>query len=87
VTSVLAATANPVSAAVTIALVHVLFNLVGTAIWYPLRRVPYAIANWYARLASQSIRYAFLFLFLIFLIIPVVGIAVTEWSIIYGRGS
>ena len=83
VTSVLAATANPVAAAVTIALVHVLFNLIGTAIWYPLRWIPYRIANWYGRLASHSPRYAFMFLFLIFLIIPLVGIAITEWFILY----
>ena len=77
-TSVLAATANPVSAAVTVALVHVLFNLVGTAIWYPLRRVPLKIATWYAVLASKQIRYAFLFLLLLFVVIPLVGIAITE---------
>jgi solute carrier family 34 (sodium-dependent phosphate cotransporter) len=78
-TSVLAATANPIAAAMTVALVHVLFNLVGTAIWYPLRFIPYRIAAWYGRLAGRSPRYAFAFLFLIFLVIPLVGIAVTEW--------
>ncbi len=77
-TSVLAATANPVAAAMTVALVHVLFNLVGTAIWYPLRFIPYRIASWYGALAGRSPRYAFAFLFLIFLVIPLVGIAVTE---------
>lgn len=84
VTSVLAATANPVSAAVTVALVHVLFNVVGTAIWYPLRIVPMRIANWYGKLAGKSPRYAFFFLFLIFLLIPLVGIAVTEFIIHWG---
>ncbi len=80
-TSVLAATANPIAAAMTVALVHVLFNLVGTAIWYPLRFIPYRIADWYGRLAGRSPRYAFGFLFLIFLVIPLVGIAVTEWIV------
>ncbi|MFU8831592.1 MAG: Na/Pi symporter [Wenzhouxiangella sp.] len=80
-TSVLAATANPVAAAMTVALVHVLFNLVGTAIWYPLRFIPYRMASWYGRLAARSPRYAFAFLFLIFLVIPLVGIAVTEWIV------
>ncbi len=79
VTSVLAATANPVAAALTVAFVHVLFNLAGTAIWYPLRRIPMAIANWYADLAAQTARYAFLFLFVVFLVIPVLGIALTEF--------
>lgn len=83
VTSVLAATANPVSAALTVAVVHVLFNLIGTAIWYPLRRIPIGIANWYGRLASQSVRYAFIFLFMLFLVIPVIGIAITETLFIH----
>ncbi|MEA5446334.1 Na/Pi symporter [Gammaproteobacteria bacterium AB-CW1] len=83
VTSVLAATANPVSAAVTVALVHVLFNLIGTAIWYPLRIVPMRIANWYGRIAGKSPRYAFFFLFLIFLAIPIAGIALTELLVIH----
>lgn len=80
-TSILAATANPIAAAMTVALVHVLFNLVGTAIWYPLRFIPYRMASWYGQLAGRSPRYAFAFLFLIFLVIPLVGIAVTEWIV------
>lgn len=78
VTSVLAATANPVAAAVTVAFTHVLFNLIGTVIWYPLRWVPLSIAYWFGGLASRQPQYAFLFLFLIFLIIPVAGIVITE---------
>ena len=82
ITSVLAATANPVSAAVIVALVHVLFNLIGTAIWYPLRSIPIRIAEWYGSLAAESPRYAFAFLFLIFLVIPVAGVAFTEIFIV-----
>ncbi|MFY0991196.1 Na/Pi symporter [Halomonas sp. C05BenzN] len=78
VTSVLAATANPVAAAMTVALFHVIFNLTGTAIWWPLRVIPLRIATWYGRLAGQQIRYAFLFLIGVFLVVPLVGITVTE---------
>lgn len=84
VTSILAATANPVSAAMTVALFHVCFNLIGTAIWYPLRRIPVMLATWYGRLAAKATRYAFAFLFLIFLILPVAGIVLTELFIIHG---
>ncbi len=84
VTSVLAATANPVSAAVTVALFHVLFNLIGTSVWYPLRRIPIMAATWYGRLASGSTRYAFLFLLLVFLLVPLLGIAFTELLIVHG---
>jgi solute carrier family 34 (sodium-dependent phosphate cotransporter) len=83
ITGVLAATANPMAAAVTVALFHVTFNLVGTLIWYPLRRVPMAAANWYGGLAAGATHYAFLFLFLVFFIIPVIGIAITELIIAY----
>ncbi|PMR69187.1 sodium:phosphate symporter [Halomonas heilongjiangensis] len=78
ITSVLAATANPVAAAMTVALFHVIFNLTGTAIWYPLRRIPLRVATWYGRLAGKQTRYAFLFLLGVFLVIPLVGIAATE---------
>ena len=77
-TGVIAATANPVSAAVTVAVFHVMFNLIGTAIWYPLRIVPMGLARWYGRLAAQSKRYAFIFLFTVFVVIPVIGLIITE---------
>nr|WP_290825648.1 Na/Pi symporter [Halomonas sp.] len=78
VTSVLAATANPIAAAMTVALFHVIFNLTGTAIWWPLRYFPLRIATWYGRLAGRQIRYAFLFLIGVFLVLPLVGITLTE---------
>lgn len=78
VTSVLAATANPVAAAMTVALFHVIFNLTGTAIWWPLRVIPLRIATWYGRLAGRQIRYAFLFLIGVFLVVPLLGITATE---------
>lgn len=79
VTGVIAATANPVPAAVTVAIAHVSFNLIGTAIWYPLRRIPISIARAYSRLAAKSTRYAFLFLLGVFVIFPVIGLVITEW--------
>lgn len=78
ITSVLAATANPVAAAMTVALFHVTFNIFGTAVWYPLRRVPIKITFWYGKLAANQTRYAFLFLFGIFLVIPLLGIGIVE---------
>lgn len=83
ITSVLAATANPVAEAMTVALVHVLFNAVGTVIWYPLARVLHAIADWYAELAARSVRYALLFLLLLFFVLPIGGIVLTELFLLY----
>lgn len=81
ITGVIAATAHPAAAAVTVAIFHVTFNLIGTLIWYPLRRVPMSLAQWYGSLASESKRYAFLFLFLVFVLVPLAGVIVTEMFI------
>ncbi len=78
ITGVIAASANPVAGAVTVAVAHVTFNLVGTSIWYPLRRIPIGTARWYARLAAKSKRYAFVFLFGVFIVLPMVGLIVTH---------
>jgi len=78
ITGVIAAAANPVAGAVTVAIAHVTFNLIGSVVWYPLRRVPIRLSRWYARLASRSRKYAFFFLFGVFFVLPVVGVTVTE---------
>jgi len=77
-TGVIVATANPEPAAVAVAIAHVTFNLVGTAIWYPLKAVPLSLARGYGRLAARSKRYAILFLLVMFIVVPVVGIVVSE---------
>jgi solute carrier family 34 (sodium-dependent phosphate cotransporter) len=61
----------------------VTFNLIGTLIWYPLRVVPITAAQWYGGLAAGATRYAFLFLIFVFLVIPVVGITLTELILAY----
>jgi len=82
VTGVIASTANPVAAAVSVAISHVSFNLIGTLIWYPLRGVPIGIARWYGRLAANSKRYAIMFLFGVFVIVPLIAIGITELVLI-----
>lgn len=77
-TGVIAATANPVAAAVAVAISHVTFNLIGTAIWYPLRKVPIGIARWYGKIAANSKRYALFFLLTVFFILPVIAIGITQ---------
>ena len=73
VTGVLAASANPVAAAVGVAICHVTFNVVGCVIWYPLRFIPIGFARWYAELAARSRRYYFLYILVVFILIPGVG--------------
>jgi sodium-dependent phosphate cotransporter len=80
VTGVIAAAAvvDHKDVAVTVAACHVLFNICGILIWYPLRRVPIGLAHWYGRLAAQSKRYAFLFLLTVFFVVPAIGLLITE---------
>jgi sodium-dependent phosphate cotransporter len=78
VTGVLAATANPTAGAVSVAIVHVLFNVFGNIVWYPLRLFPIRIAKWLSSLAARNRKHAFIFLATIFLVIPVIGLVLTE---------
>lgn len=78
VTGLIAATANPQVEAVAVAFAHVTFNLLGTALWYPLRVVPINLARRYGRLAAKKKGYALAYLFVIFVVAPLVGLIITE---------
>ncbi len=78
ITGVIAATANPVAAAVSVAIAHVLFNLIGVVIWYPLRAIPIRLARWYARKAAKKKAYYFAFLIVVYGVLPIIGLLVTE---------
>ena len=77
-TAVIAASANPVAAAVGVAICHVSFNVVAACIWYPLRFVPMGLATWYGRLAARSRQYYFWFLGIVYFVIPVIGYLVSR---------
>ena len=80
VTAVIAASANPVDAAVSVAVCHVTFNVLAVLVWYPLRVVPMGIATWYGSLAARKRRYYWLFLGIVYFAIP--GIAfLVHWII------
>ncbi|MGD2136429.1 MAG: hypothetical protein PVF27_09725, partial [Gemmatimonadales bacterium] len=69
----LAATGPHARAGVTIALVHLLFNLSGTVLVYPIRRVreiPLAGARWLANTAVQSRTLALLYVVVLFYGVP-----------------
>ncbi len=71
----LAATGVNARAGVTIALVHLMFNLSGTLLIYPvqrIRRIPLVAAQWLADTAVRSRRYALLYVVLLFYGLPAV---------------
>ncbi len=78
VTGVLAATANPTAGAVSVAIAHVLFNITDNLVWYPLRMFPIRISKWLSSLAATKRKHAFIFLATVFLIVPVIGLVITE---------
>lgn len=68
-------------AALTIALVHFFFNLFSTILVYPIpavRHVPIQIARKLAELTSRSRSYAILYVVVVFILIPLIGILITK---------
>ena len=81
VTGMMAAMAVMNPAAVTVALAHTFFNILGAGIWYPLRIVPIRLAKRYASLAAEKKRFAFFYLATVFIVIPLIGFVITEWLV------
>lgn len=80
----MAAGDNPAlhQAGVTIALVHLLFNVSGILVWYPvrfMRGVPVALAQWLARLSVRSRWFALAYVLFVFFLIPGALVALYRW--------
>jgi sodium-dependent phosphate cotransporter len=81
VTALLASVATDSSAGLTIALVHALFNLVGTALFYPLRKlrlIPIHLAEGLALKASRNPGWVLAYVGLAFVGVPLLGIWIFE---------
>ena len=71
----LAATGVNARAGITIALVHLLFNLAGTLLIYPverIRKIPLAAARWLANNVAESRRWAIIYVLAFFYGVPAV---------------
>ena len=58
------------AAAITVALVHVFFNVFGAAIMYPLRKIPISLSKGLASLSMKSKVYVLLYVTLVFFVLP-----------------
>ena len=58
----------------TAAFVHLLFNLLGMAVFYPLRILPLTMARRFADVAVESKRWAVIFVVCVFFVIPLLMI-------------
>ncbi len=74
VTACLAALVTGSAGAVQIAFAHLLFNVFGTAVWYPLRIVPIAMAQWWGGFCARRRTFAMLYVIVVFYAIPVVAV-------------
>jgi sodium-dependent phosphate cotransporter len=55
---------------VALAFSHMLFNILGAAIWFPLRAIPIGIAKWHAHHCAGSKRWAILHVIGFFFVLP-----------------
>ncbi len=71
VTAILAALVMKSQGGVQIAFAHLLFNIFGILIWYPLRVVPISLARLVGKAVAKHRWLAFVYIAVIFVIIPV----------------
>jgi len=79
VTAMLAALAADKSAGLTIALVHLLFNITGILMVYPfppLRRIPLRLAEGLGNLAVRNRLFVLAYILLVFVIVPLLGVLI-----------
>ncbi len=74
-TALLASLATGSPAAVTVALTHLLFNIFGAVLIYPIRRVPIALSTHVAALSLRSRIYPIAYIALVFFGVPAIIIA------------
>ena len=68
VTAILAALMIASPMGVTIAFAHLVFNFFGILIFYPLKKIPIKLAEWYAKITSKSRRNTIISLIIYFLL-------------------
>jgi len=66
------------TAGVSAAFAHLMFNIYGIAVFYPLRRLPIFCASRLADLAAKSRKWAPIFVFVVFFMVPLVLILVAR---------
>jgi len=71
VTAILASLVTGSPLAIQVAFAHLLFNIFGTALWYPLKIVPLSLARLLGKIVSKRRWFALVYIAVIFVIIPV----------------
>ncbi len=76
ITALLAALAGGNAAGLSIAFAHFLFNVAGISVWYPLKKVPLWLSEKFSNLAARSRLVPILYIVTVYLLLPLVLIAV-----------
>ncbi|HDY65838.1 MAG TPA: Na/Pi cotransporter family protein, partial [Phycisphaerae bacterium] len=74
ITAMLAALGTGSAAAMACAFAHLLFNLYGTVIFWPLQFIPISLAEGFAKLASRRRLVAALYIIVFFFLLPLLAI-------------
>jgi len=74
ITAILAALITGNLAAITVAFSHLLFNISGIIIWWPLKCVPIFVARSFSRYSMRSKIIPFAYIIIMFFIVPMLGI-------------
>ncbi len=82
VTAILASLATGSPAGIMIAFVHLMFNLTGICIVYPIRKIPITLSKKLAKIAAEKKRIAIFYVVITFYIIPILYILLKRW--LYG---
>ena len=78
-TAVLAALGTGSAPGMACAVAHLLFNVYGTIIFWPLQVIPISLAKGLARVAARRRIAAVIFLVGLFFVVPLVAIVVIRW--------
>jgi len=70
ITAVLASLVTGQIFAVQVAFAHVLFNIFGIAIWYPLKKLPISMADGFANMATRNRVFPVAYILIAFFVIP-----------------
>jgi len=63
---------------VTTAFAHLVFNILGVSVFYPLKKIPMSCATGLAELAAESKRWAIIFMLGLFFVVPIIIIIFTN---------
>jgi len=78
ITAILAALVTGNLAAIIVAFSHLLFNLSGIAVWWPLRSVPVSLAEKFSEIAIKKRIIPILYILVVFFLIPIMFIIIAR---------